>query len=70
MRIWEVRKLTLARKFVAFKTIAISKIVFPKHVISETEKIQNSSLEKNSIPKIKHETLNDNNYLQNILRIY
>ena len=70
MRIWEVRNLTLARKFVAFKTIAISKIVFPKHIISETEKIQKPSLKKNSIPKIKHETLNDNNYLQNILRIY
>ena len=44
MRIWGVRNLTLARKFVAFKTIAISKIVFPKHIISETEKIQKSSL--------------------------
>ena len=53
---------------VIFKTLAISKTVFqslitsvPRHIVNELEKIQKSFLWKNSSPKIKHETLcNDN----------
>ena len=63
-----MRNLTLEGKIIIFKTITISKIVFqlfiktiPKHVINELEKIQKALLWKNSTPKIKHETIfNDN----------
>ena len=59
-----MKNLTLERKTVIFKTIAISKIIFQsfiktvsKHIINKLEKIQKASLWKNSTPKIKHETL-------------
>ena len=42
MKIWKMRKLTLERKIVIFKTIAISKVIFqafittvPKHIFNE-----------------------------------
>ena len=64
LKTWKKRNLTLERKIVVFKTIAISKIVFqsfiaavPKHIINKLEKIQKAFLWKNSTPKIKHETL-------------
>ena len=63
LNIWKMRKLTLKKKIVIFKTVAISKIVsqsfittVPKHIINELEKIE-AFLWKNSTPKIKHETL-------------
>ena len=63
-----MRNLILEGKIVFFKTLAISKTVFqslitsvPRHIVNELEKIQKSFLWKNSFPKIKHETLcNDN----------
>ena len=58
LEIWRKRNLTLERKLVIFKTMAISKIVFKwfiKHV-SELEKIQKAFFLENSAPKIKYET--------------
>ena len=58
-----MRNLTLERRIVVFKTVAISKIVvlalltkIPHQVIKELEKIQKSFLWKVSTPKIRHET--------------
>ena len=63
LKIWKKRNLTLEGKII-FKTIAISTIIFqsfiltvPKHITNELEKIQVFFLWKNSIPKIKCETL-------------
>ena len=63
-KIWKMRKLTLEKKIVIFKTIAISKIIFqafittvPKHTAIEPKKIQKAFFWNNSSPKIKHETL-------------
>ena len=68
LKIWKMRNLILEGKIVFFKTLAISKTVFqslitsvPRHIVNELEKIQKSFLWKNSFPKIKHDTLcNDN----------
>ena len=68
LKIWKMRNLILEGKMVIFKTLAISKTVFqslitsvPRHIVNELEKIQKSFLWKNPSPKIKHETLcNDN----------
>ena len=63
LKIWKMRKLTLERKIVIFKTIAISRIVFqafitvPKHIVSELKKMQKAFFWNNSSPKIKHESL-------------
>ena len=61
---WKLRNLTLEGKIVIFKTIAISTINFqsfittaPKHIVNKLEKIQNTFLWKNSTPKVKNETL-------------
>ena len=47
LKIWKMTKLTLERKILIFKTIAISKVVFqafvtpvPKHIVNELKKIQ------------------------------
>ena len=63
---WKMRNLTLERKIIYFKTTAISKIAFPsfmtivpKYIVNENEKNTKELLWKNSIPKIKHETLCD-----------
>ena len=59
-----MKSLTLEGKIVIFKTIGISKIVFPsfittvpKHIINDLEKIQKAFLWKTSTPKIKDETI-------------
>ena len=59
---WKMRNFTLEGKMVIFKTIVISKIVFPssittvaKHIVKEIEKIRKTFFWKNSTPKIKHE---------------
>ena len=59
-----MRNLTLEGRIVVFKTLAISKIVFlalltkiPYQVVKELERIQKSFLWKDSILKIKHETI-------------
>ena len=59
-----MRNLTLEKKIVIFKTLAISKIVFqsvittvPRHIVNGVEKTQKTFLLKNSAPKINHETL-------------
>ena len=64
LKIWKMRKLTLERKIVIFKTIAISRIVFqafiitvPKYIVSELKKMQKGFFWNNSSPKIKHESL-------------
>ena len=64
LNIWKIRNLVLEGKISITKTIAISKIVFqsfiatvPKHIINELTEIQKAFLWKNSFPKIKHETL-------------
>ena len=64
MKILKIRNVTVEVKIAMFKTIAISKIVFQlflttasKHILNERKKMQKAFLRKNSIPKIKHETL-------------
>ena len=52
------------RKNTIFKTLALSKIIFPAfvtptpiYVVTELEKLQKSFLWENSTSKIKHDTL-------------
>ena len=66
LTIWKTRKLTLERKIVIFKTIAISKIVFqafittiPKHIVNVIKKIQKPFFWNNCSRKIKLETFCD-----------
>ena len=61
---WKMRNLTPEAKIIIFKTIAISKIVFPsfmttvpKYIVNENGKNTKAILWKNSTPKIKHEIL-------------
>ena len=63
LKIWKMRNVTLEGKFIVFKILAISKIVFqssittvPRHTVNELEKIQRAILWKTSSPKIKNET--------------
>ena len=63
VNIWKMRKLTLEKKNVIFKTMTISKIVFqafittaPKHIVNELKKMQKAFFFDNSSKK-KHETL-------------
>ena len=60
LKIWKMRNLTLEKKIVIFKTIAISKIVFqsfittvPKHIVNKLEKIQKIFFRKNSTPTVR-----------------
>ena len=64
LKILKIRNVTVEVKIVMFKTIAISKIVFQlflttasKYILNELKKMQKAFLRKNSVPKIKHETL-------------
>ena len=64
LNLWRHRNLTLAGRIVAFKSLAISKIVFqaliasvPTHITKALEAIQTSFLWSNPNPKIKHKTL-------------
>ena len=63
LKIWKMRNVTLEGKFIVFKILAISKIVFqssittvPRHTLNELEKIQRAILWKTSSPKTKNET--------------
>ena len=63
LKVWLMRRLTLEGKIIAFKTLAISKIVFlsliskvPTEIICELERIQKTFFWP-SKPKIKNETL-------------
>ena len=60
LKIWKMRNLTLEKKIVIFKTIAISKIVFqsfittvPKHIVNKLEKIQKTFFRKSSTPTVR-----------------
>ena len=60
LKIWKMRNLTLEKKIVIFKTIAISKIVFqsfittvPKHIVNKLEKIQKTFFRKSSTPAVR-----------------
>ena len=64
--LWNSRMLTLQRRIMIFKTLAISKIVYltlitnvPKVIVEELQKIQQKLLWQNSRPKIKHKTLSN-----------
>ena len=64
LKLWKLRNLTLERKKLIFKTLALSKIIFqasvtpiPIYVVTELEKIQKSFLWENSTSKIKRNTL-------------
>ena len=55
LKLWKLRILTLERKILIFKTLALSKIVFqafatsmPNYVVTELEKIQKSFLWESS----------------------
>ena len=60
----ETTKPCSRRKNTIFKTLALSKIIFPAfvtptpiYVVTELEKLQKSFLWENSTSKIKHDTL-------------
>ena len=64
LNLWQYQNLTLERRIVVLKSVAISKIVFqariaavPTQVIKALETIQTSFLSNNFNPKIKHKTL-------------
>ena len=64
LKLWRMRNLSIEGKIVAFKTPAISKLVYlalltviPDHITEEVTKIQKSFIWHDSSPKIKHETL-------------
>ena len=64
LELWKLRNLTLERKILIFKTLALSKIIFqafvgpiPIYVVTELEKTQKSFLWENSTSKIKLDTL-------------
>ena len=64
LELWKLRNLTLERKILFFKTLALSKIIFqafvapiPIYVVTELEKTQKSFLWENSTSKIKLDTL-------------
>ena len=64
LNLWRMRNITLERKIIIFKTLALSKIVyltlitsFSKQLIEEIQRIQKAFIWNNLTPKIKHETL-------------
>ena len=64
VRMWQQRNLTLERKIIIFKTLALSKLVFLAHVLpipnkitTTIQQIQREFLWKSSNIKIKHETI-------------
>ena len=64
LKLWKLQNLTLERKALVFKTLALSKIIFqafvtriPTYVVTELKKIQKSLLWENSTSKTKHDTL-------------
>ena len=67
LKLWRMRNLLLAGKITAFKSLAISKIVYlammtpvPKPIVNDLCKLQKEFLRDSSKPKIKHETLCNN----------
>ena len=64
LRFWNSRMLSLERRIIIFKTLAISKIVYltfltviPNLLIEELQKIQKMFTWNSSSPKISHKTL-------------
>ena len=64
LKLWKLRKLTLERKKLISKKLALSKIIFqafvtpiPIYVVTELEKLQRSFLWENSTLEIKHDAL-------------
>ena len=62
-----MRNLSIEDKIVVFKTLAISKLVYPvlltvipNHIIDKVIKIQKFFIWDDSFPKIKHETVRMN----------
>ena len=64
LKLWKMGNLSIKRKIVVFKILAISKLfymaflaVIPNHIIDEVAKIQKCFILNDSSPKNKHETL-------------
>ena len=65
LKLWRMRDISIESKIVAFKTLAISKLVYlalltviPNNITGELAKIRKSFIwHDNSSPEIKHETL-------------
>ena len=61
--VWRIGNITLERKIITFKTLALSKIVyltlitsFSKQLFQEIQRIQKAFIWNNLTPKINHET--------------